>query len=424
MSNPVIDRLQQERNTQVEFIDQTLAQVDAQERDLVEAETANLNAARERIRAIDAQLTPLQEFEELRGAHRSTGSGYTSTGDGESRGLGARTEPRTHEYRSAGEVLADAARASASQNDRGYDQRAVDRLESAGLSLVNGHLTRANQLTTDTPGVLPETIVGQIISDVDAARPFMSSVGVKDMGGIPGKTFHRPIVTQHTTVAEQVTEKTALSSQKMVIGDVDFTKKTFGGYVNISRQDIDWTSPSAWDALLRDLQEQYALGTENYAADTFEAAVTAETELPAGTTTFAAATTADLVAGLYGAAAASYAGAKRLPNGIWASLDMWPVLGTLIDTLKATSAGNGGGGSSLDSFAGNLLGVERVIVPSFPTGTLIVGVKERVEVYEDRIGMLSAVEPSILGVEVAYGGYVAAGVLNAAAFSKVVPASA
>jgi hypothetical protein len=64
--------------------------------------------------------------------------------------------------------------------------------------------------------------------------------------------------------------------------------------------------------------------------------------------------------------------------------------------------------------------VDRVVVPSFANGTLIVGPKARVEVYEDRIGLLSAVEPSILGVEVAYGGYVAAGVLNAAAFSKIV----
>ena len=37
-----------------------------------------------------------------------------------------------------------------------------------------------------------------------------------------------------------------------------------------------------------------------------------------------------------------------------------------------------------------------------------------VEVYEDRIGSLSVVEPSVLGVQVAYAGYFASSVIEAA----------
>jgi hypothetical protein len=43
------------------------------------------------------------------------------------------------------------------------------------------------------------------------------------------------------------------------------------------------------------------------------------------------------------------------------------------------------------------------------------------EFYEEVIGLLSAVEPSLLGVEVAYGGYVAFSPLNPLAFAKVTP---
>ncbi|MFB9768187.1 hypothetical protein ACFFOS_27670, partial [Nocardioides kongjuensis] len=95
-------------------------------------------------------------------------------------------------------------------------------------------------------------------------------------------------------------------------------------------------------------------------------------------------------------------------------------LGVIIDALKASTAGNGGGDSDVQSFAGNLLRTPRIIVPSFPAGTLIVGVKSRTEVYEDRFGFLSVVEPKVFGVELAYGGYMASGTVKPSAFTKIV----
>ena len=49
------------------------------------------------------------------------------------------------------------------------------------------------------------------------------------------------------------------------------------------------------------------------------------------------------------------------------------------------------------------------MVPTFPAGTCIVGPSSLYEAYEEVIGLLSVIEPSILGVQVAYGGYVAFG---------------
>jgi hypothetical protein len=49
-------------------------------------------------------------------------------------------------------------------------------------------------------------------------------------------------------------------------------------------------------------------------------------------------------------------------------------------------------------------------------GTCIVGPSTLFEAYEEVIGLLSVIEPSILGVEVAYGGYVAWGHLEPGAF--------
>ena len=121
------------------------------------------------------------------------------------------------------------------------------------------------------------------------------------------------------TVGQQTTganEKTQLSSQKMAITSVNFAKTTYGGAVDISRQDIDWTDPSAWDILVRDLANVYAVQTETAAAAAFKAGST-------GTAVTVA--TNDLKGwslAIYTAAMHSYQASCMMPDRIWCSLDV------------------------------------------------------------------------------------------------------
>jgi hypothetical protein len=220
------------------------------------------------------------------------------------------------------------------------------------------------------------------------------------MGGIPGKTFGRPKITQHTLAGLQTAEKTELPSRKMVISEVPFTKLTKGGAVDVSRQDIDWSSPAAWNILIQDLGDAYAIDTEAEAAAAFATG--------AGTTNavtnVATGDLAGISTALYAAAGLVYQSSKRLPDRIWMSADVWGKVGPLLDTACCSQSQ---GDSSFASFSGNLYGVSRIVVPSFPADTLIVGTASAFEVYEEVIGLLTAVEPSLLGVEVAYGGYIA-----------------
>ncbi|MFB9768177.1 hypothetical protein ACFFOS_27620, partial [Nocardioides kongjuensis] len=337
MSNAVLTRLHAERTRCIEFIDNLLAQVESESRDLVDAEQSNLTAQRERIAQLDEQIAPLEEFEQLRGAHQETASRYTPTAPpapGEERGGagnlggGARATDREYKYRSAGEFLADAYKASpkaqraGQQLDRGSIDAAAARLRSHGLTVEGGALVRAaapHNTTTEVPGLLPVTIVGEIMSDVDAARPFISSIGARDLGGIPGLSFERPTITQHVQVGKQAAEKTEVANRQFKVDGVPFTKDTYGGWANVSRQSIDWTSPGVWDALMTDFIEQYGLETENAAADAFATAVTQKQEL---TTALAGEPTLqEILKALYGAARKSYQGSGRMPNMIWASLD-------------------------------------------------------------------------------------------------------
>jgi hypothetical protein len=198
---------------------------------------------------------------------------------------------------------------------------------------------------------------------------------------------------------------------------------THGGYVDISRQDIDWSSPSAWDILVRDLAQQYALDTESTVAGNFvgSASGTKPPALPA------APVLADWTKALYTAAMHSYNAGLKMPERIWCSLDVWAALGSLVDTTRVvfpsdpavggdSADGFDAGGSTLANFRGDILGLPRVVVPRAPAKTCIVGPSDLYEVYEQEIGLLSVIEPSILGVQVAYGGYLAYGGLQTSAY--------
>jgi hypothetical protein len=283
---------------------------------------------------------------------------------------------------------------------------------------------RVTQVSGDTPGIIPVPIIGEVMNDVDGARPFISSLGAKPLD-FAGETFKRPVITQHVAMGKQTTQATStgLGSQKMTIGSVTFTKETWGGWLDVSRQEIDWTSPSAWNALLEDFNDQYGLVTENAAGDAFAAAVAAGNTPVEVAGAVGASTLAQWVTAVYAGAALAYAGAGRMPDTIWMGLDLWGVLGPLLESQVPTMNNDLGQVNIGDMQAGNLLKLPRVVVPSFPANTLIIGARRWTEVYEERIGLLQAVNPSILGVQIAYGGYIAYNTLKATAFCKVTNAT-
>jgi HK97 family phage major capsid protein len=418
--NPVLDRLRVQRAEQMAAMDAVLSQV-SDDRDLVDAEKSLLTATQQRLGEIDAQIKPLADYEDMRAAHEAAAAALPQPrGDrlpAQPRRLDA--ESRGFVYASAGSFLVDYLRAHGITDRGNPDPAAAARIAQTRAV--------ADQKTTDTTGVLPTPIVGQVVNLIDANRPFISSLGgAKALDNIPGATFTRPKITQHSTVGQQVPaggagEKTQLPSQKMTISPVSFAKNTYGGTVDISRQDIDWTSPGAWDILVRDLANVYAVQTETAAAAAFKAAATATAVVVA---------TNDLkgwTLALYTAAMHAYSAGFMMPDRIWCSLDVWAALGSLVDVARVvlpqntTDEMNAPGTSTLASFRGDMLGVPRVVVPTFVAGTCIVGNSSLFEVYEQVIGLLSVIEPSILGVQVAYGGYVAWGALQGAALVPLTP---
>lgn len=415
MANKALERLSAKRDHTNELIDEILAAAEADERGPTESEREQISRYKQELIEVEPQIVEQAELEELRRSStsvhellvtevRSNGNGNGSQPVATAPSVVTRTTPRI-QYESAGGFVVDYLKARGGFRDLSGQPLAVDQ---GAIDRMTPWMSRAmeNQTTTDTPGLLPAPVIGPVLQQKQAVQPFLSSIGgAKSMGGIPGKQFSRPKITQHTLVGLQSAEKTELPSRKMVVGGVNFSKVTKGGVVDISRQDMDWTVPSAWDILLGDLAAVYGEEVENeVAADAAGKAVAGPTVLTNDITGWSNA--------LYAAAAQVYADTtpRRLPNRIWMSLDVWAQAGPVIDVALIQAGAQLAdllSSQGASGFGGNMFSIPRFVVWAFPPGTCIVGTDTAYEAYEEIVGVLSAVEPALFGVQVAYGGYVA-----------------
>lgn len=381
--NPRITRLESELgNVRAGIASIETAAADAG-RELTEAEAANLESLYARAEDITDEVEPLAARERkinaaadvLATLHRSTPTGRPAPS--------ASSTPATM---TPGEYFAGYFRSLS-------DPAAAEEFHARSV---------ASQILSDTPGLLPVPIVGELIKFADSTRTLFTSLTPRPMPA-GGKTFQRPRVTQRTTGGEQTTELTELASRVMKVVLDNVNKRTFGGVLNLSQQEIDWTDPAALDLVLTDFAEVYAEITEDAAGTWFETLATNES--PFDQTTVTA-----LVRSLAEAAVEVYGTCKRFPDTIWLGLNRWVDFASMTDNqdqLVFPSLGAGSIDLTAPAFGGSPLNLRPVIAPTLDPDALIIGRRGLAEVYEQRNGLLQATHPSILGREIAYSGYVA-----------------
>jgi hypothetical protein len=273
-------------------------------------------------------------------------------------------------------------------------------------------------VTTDTPGVLPTPIVAPVYNNFIGRRPVVDAVGVRAMPS-GGKVFIRPEVTTHTSIGASISEQSPTAGT-MVVFNNQVTKQIFGGYVNISEADIDWTDPAILSVVLDDMGRIYANATDNYAADTLASGASV-------TRAFANASFADASywAGWVGGAASTILSSSNgnLPGHLFASPDIWEGLLALSDTTKRplfpqVGPMNAQGNLGVNQYGGNAFGLSVVVDRNFAAGTLIVGDATGYELYEQQKGAISIDSPSTLSRTIAFRGYFAALMIDNTKFIK------
>jgi HK97 family phage major capsid protein len=393
-TDQMLARISGEIEEKQKFIDGIVEAAEKDGRDLTEQEMEMVTRSRTRQGELNAQAQPMQEAAEIALESRKRIEQIGKL-------MGEPEKPREMEYRSAGEYVMDRWRAGLGMNE------AVERIDLY-------HRAAAHQTTGDNPGLLPEQILGPIINFVDESRPLTAALGPRQL---PSGSWSRPQVTQHTNVAAQSAEKTELVSRKMTIAKLPVTAVTYGGYVNVSRQDIDWSQPAIMDIVINDLAGYYAQVTETALGTALVAAATAGTDLPATPTG------ADVSGALWAAAAAVYTACKGQGRLICAAPpSMLGLVGPLFAPINPTNAQSTGfsAGQFGSGAMGAVSGIEVVVSNGLAADEMLVLSSAAAEVYEDRIGSLQVVEPSVLGVQVAYAGYYAPLVINGAGIIKIV----
>jgi hypothetical protein len=267
----------------------------------------------------------------------------------------------------------------------------------------------ADQKLADNPGIVPTPIIGPVGGVLPSSRPFIDSVLNRPMPA-GGSSFNRPVITQHSLVGLQATEKTQLASQKLTITSTAVAKKTYGGTLDISFQDRDWTDPAILAIAVSDLQAVYAGQTDNAAADAALAATT-------GTFVLAdAAAEGPARAAILQASSQIFANVKQRPDAVWFSPDEYATWAAMTTSVGLPSFP--GLGADATTAGGSLMGLRAVVDGNFAAKTMIIGVSSYFEHYETVGGLLAVTEPTILGYTIAYYGYVADFLVNAGAALK------
>jgi HK97 family phage major capsid protein len=235
-----------------------------------------------------------------------------------------------------------------------------------------------------------------------------------------GKVFIRPEVTTHTSMGVQSTENTSLTQGTFVVTDNQVTKGSYGGFVTLSEQSIDWSQPEIISLVLDDMGRIYANETDNVAADNLKTGATV-------TQNFAAASSQDpayWMSWISSAAQTILSSSNgNLPTHIFVNPEWWGSLMQLSDTadrplFPQIGPMNAFGNLAPGQVNGVAFGLQVVVDRNFAADTLIVGDASGYEIFEQQKGALSIDVPSTLSRTIAFRGYLATLMIDSSKFVK------
>jgi hypothetical protein len=268
--------------------------------------------------------------------------------------------------------------------------------------------------TVDTPGIIPTPVLGPVFQDLNFIRPVVAAIGARAMpNNGASKTFIRPTITTHTSVAAQSSELAAASATTMVIASNTVTKTTLAGQVTLSVQDVDFTDPASLNIILNDLVGEYLIASDNVAAD----AIVAGAAASGATWTVTANDPSTLIGAIYTAAYNILLATNFLPDHIFVAPGVWQALGAQLDVderpvfpyvgaagLMGVNAMGSANVTVANTF--NPFGLNLVADNNFAAGTMVVARGLAIEFYEQVRGLMSVELPSTLGRNFSYAGYV------------------
>lgn len=353
-----------------------------QKRDLSPADIDSLETYSKRLKEIDGQLEWTTQQTEM---------------DTTVRDRIARVNPEVSSlsYRSAGELLYDVLHQSDKDSRQRYQAVQRRAAEHMGTDAAETVATAG-----DLGGLVVAPVTGPVIDVVPSGRPFLTAIGVRPAPS--AFTFMRPRIVDPNGstqgVGTQAKQKQELASQAFNVKSDNLELTTVGGYLNVSQQLLSF-QPGSLDIIVAQLNKRLALASESAAIDVV-------------TSTTAQQPAVDMADGaavrkaIFDAAAVVYANTGELPTWIAMGPAGWANLGGLVDLANRplfplSAPSNPMGSASPGTFDIVGTGLRGIVTPAITDATLYLGNGVGIEAYEYRYPVLEAVEPSVLGRQVA-----------------------
>lgn len=268
----------------------------------------------------------------------------------------------------------------------------------------------ANTLSSDVAGLTPAQHIAQIFQVIDTSRPIVATA---IRATLERGVLTYPRVDASPVVAVQASEKTEAGNTGMDISMQTATASTYLGGGDLSWQAINWSTPNALDLWFRLVAADYALKTEQDAAQVLQHSAFSNN---ISSTISGSATFADFMTAVGAGYAEVFANSGRVADTVYMAPDRF---GYLLGLTSAALA-------QFTSVSGENVGPLNVVVSrGMDSGVIVVG---------DRAGLLVAetagapvelrvVEPAIGGVEVGLIGAFEAVVVDDGAFAMITTAS-
>jgi len=369
------------------------------QRDLVDSERQSLGNIQQRIKGIDEQLTLTTTDYQLNAETAARIAQFT----------GQQQLPQEgYQYRTAGEVLFDCLH-------QGSDRAARERFQSVMTAQTRAaeHMGTTAEVTVPVaggmPGLVIRPITGPVIDLAWNGMPLFQALNPAPATNPLGWSRPRIIDPYLDTAAGPQAgglQKAELPSKHFDVkaDNVDLT--TLGNYLNVSIQLESFVSGSL-DIIVSQLNKRLSRGLE-------KSAVAELAKATKQVTLAVDATSDEVLAAIYEASALVFTATQSMPQWLAMGPLGWARMGSVSDLagrplFPNLNPANAFGTAKANSLEMNVAGIRTVITPGITDTTMYMGNSEGIEAAVYRFPMLQAVEPSVMGRQIAvaasYGYY-------------------
>ena len=396
----LLEQSSSERDSCVTLIEGVTTAAFEAQRDLSEQDNDTIQRAKTRIEFLDQQIERLSFDTQISDRARAALA---------SNGVSGSQIPLA--YRSAGEALYDLLHLSETASRQRLETEMHRAAQHMGADASN-----TVAVAGGLGNLVVKPIIGPLIDPTPAGRPFLSALGVMPLESPLG--FQRPRIVDtvlrpgHANYgdapAPQGQEKSELVSRAFDIKLDNVDSETIGEYLNVSQKLLSLPI-GGLQIILNQFTKRRSQRTEAQAvAEILTSASTIDLDaVPTGDGSDAAM----VWEAIWEAAAMVYAKTNELPQWLAMGPVSWRRIGSLLDRadrplFPTIGATNAMGAMSVTGAAGPSVnigpaGLNVIVTPAITGPEMVVGNSAGLEVYEYAYPMLEAIEPAVLGRQLA-----------------------